>query len=364
MIDLLPYIGYTIPFAVLLSFFLTFFSIPYVVRVARKHNILVYPNHRDVHQGGISRMGGLSIFLSLVFCLIFFSGINTILYFRSILTGVIILFFFGLYDDLMELSPWKKILGEVMAATLVIAGAQMRFSNLYGFLGIYELGLVPSVLLTIFVFVAIINAFNLIDGIDGLAAGMGIETSLLFGFFFIVNGATRFATLCAILIGSLAAFFYFNVYSKKFKLFMGDSGSLVVGFLIGLMAWRFNELMIEPGISFRLNAAPVIAMGFLTIPLYDTLRVMVVRIRHRKSPFSADRLHVHHILLSLGFSHRKVRIFLLTFNLLMALLSIFLQHYIHNVIIILGILLAICLILTFWLLKIRDRQQKNLTPNS
>jgi UDP-N-acetylmuramyl pentapeptide phosphotransferase/UDP-N-acetylglucosamine-1-phosphate transferase len=304
-------------------------------------------------------MGGVAIFLSIVFSLVFFSGVNTILYFRTIFTGVFILFFFGLYDDLMDLKPWKKIVGEIVASLLVIIGAQMRFTNIYGFLGIHELGLVPSILLTILVFVAIINAFNLIDGIDGLAAGLAIEAAIVYGFFFFIDGAVRFATLAAILTGSLAAFFYFNVWSKKYKIFMGDSGSLVVGLLIGLMTWRFNELMLEPGIPVKLNAAPAIAMGIITVPLYDTLRVMLVRIIRKKPFFLPDQMHIHHILLFTGFSQTKVRNILLIFNFIMILLSLLLQYYIHSVILIILILLLICVALTYPALKMRGRKIVN-----
>ncbi|HNW77214.1 MAG TPA: MraY family glycosyltransferase [Bacteroidales bacterium] len=359
MIDLFPYIVYTIPVAFGLSFFLTVFSLPYIVHVARKHNILVYPNHRDIHKGGIPRMGGVAIFLSIVFSLVFFSGVNTILYFRTIFTGVFILFFFGLYDDLMDLRPWKKIVGEIVASLLVIIGAQMRFTNIYGFLGIHELGLIPSILVTVFVFVAIINAFNLIDGIDGLAAGLAIEAAIVYGFFFFIDGAFRFTILAAILTGTLAAFFYFNVWSKKNKIFMGDSGSLVVGLLIGLMTWRFNELMLQPGIPVKLNAAPAIAMGIITVPLYDTLRVMLVRIIKKKPFFLPDQIHIHHILLHNGFSQTKVRRILLAFNFFMILVSLLLQYYIHSVLLIILILLLICLVSTYPAFKMSGRKILN-----
>lgn len=350
MFDFSPYIQVIIPLAFFMSFAFSFLTIPPIVNIAKKHNLLVYPNHRDSHNGGISRLGGLAIFISIVFSLIFFSGINTMLYFRSILTAIIILFFVGLHDDLDNVIAWKKLIWEAITSLLVIFGGKMYFTNLYGFLGISELYFIPSVLITVLVFVSIINAFNLVDGIDGLASGLCIQISLIFGLQFFINGAYKFSILSAIVTGAVLAFYIFNVYSKKYKLFMGDSGSLVLGFLIGLMVWRFCELNLQPDLVFRVYAAPAVAMGILSVPLFDTLRVIVLRLSKHQSPFTADRKHVHHILLDLGFSHAKVRTSLLSFNLGMALLGYGLQTLIHSVLLIILILLTVCLV-SLWLVR-------------
>ena len=347
MFDFSPYIQVIIPLAFLMSFVFSYLTIPPIVNIAKKHKLLVYPNHRDSHNGGISRLGGLAIFISIVFSLIFFSGINTMLYFRSILAAVIILFFVGLHDDLDNVLAWKKLFWEVIASLLVIFGGKMYFTNLYGFMGVGELYYIPSVLITLLVFISIINTFNLLDGIDGLASGLCIQIALIFGFQFYIGGDYKFTILTAIVTGAVSAFFFFNVYSKKYKLFMGDSGSLVLGFLIGLMVWRFCESNLQPNPVFRVYAAPAVAMGILSLPLFDTLRVIVLRLRKHQSPFTADRQHVHHILLDLGFSHAKVRSLLLSYNLGMAVLAYGLQTLTHSVLLIILILLAICLISLF-----------------
>ncbi len=359
MFDFSPYIQVIIPVAFLMSFIFSFITIPSIVKISKKHNLLVYPNHRDSHNGGVPRLGGLAIFISVVFSLIFFSGINTLVYFRSILTAVIVLFFIGLHDDLDSLGAWKKLTWEAMASLLVIFGGQMYFSNLYGFLGIQQLGYIPAVIISVVTFVSIINAFNLVDGIDGLASGLCIQISVIFGIHFFIEGAYKFTILAAIVTGAVLAFFYFNVWSKKYKLFMGDSGSLVLGLLIGLMVWRFCELNLQPNLIFRVYAAPAVAMGILAVPLFDTLRVLILRISKKKSPFLADRSHIHHILLDLGMSHSGVRASLLSFNLAMTLLAYALQTVIHSVILIILILLATCLVSLYLVRKRLPMAEKN-----
>ncbi len=351
------YIQVILPVAFIMSFLFSALSIPPIVKIAKKNNLLVYPNHRDSHKGGIPRLGGLAIFIAIVFSLIFFSGINTVIYFRSILTAIIILFFIGLLDDLDNIISWKKLIWEIIAASLVIFGGNMYFTDLYGFMGIHRLYYIPAVLISILVYISVINAFNLVDGIDGLASGLCIQIGLFFGIFFYISGDNNFAVTTAIVTGATFGFYLFNVYSKQYKIFMGDSGSLVLGFLIGLMVWRFCSLNLVPSNGYHIQAAPAVAMGFLTIPLFDTLRVMTLRIWRKKSPFVADRQHVHHILLDLGFSHAGVRRTLILFNIAMSLLALTLQYYFPSVLFIILILLLICLLFTFMLFKIKEKRK-------
>jgi len=357
MLDFSAYIRIVIPIAVVFSFLLSFLAIPPIVRIAKKHKLLVYPNHRDTHNGGVPRLGGLAIFISVTFSLIFFSSINTVLYFKSILTGMLILFFIGLHDDLDSLRAYKKLIGEAVAIGFVIAGGVI-FSNLHGFLGIYEIPLAVGIPVSVFILIVIINSFNLIDGIDGLASGLGMQITLVFGLYFYFSDALKFAMLAAILFGALSGFFYHNVLSRKNKIFMGDSGSLILGLLIGIMVWRFNELASSVNSAFVIFAAPAVSMGILTLPLFDTLRVFTLRIFRNRSPFDADRTHVHHILLDYGLSHSSVRNILLSFNLLMGSLGFFLQFYIHSILIIILILLSICLLCQFFLSKHRPAKAK------
>jgi UDP-N-acetylmuramyl pentapeptide phosphotransferase/UDP-N-acetylglucosamine-1-phosphate transferase len=162
--------------------------------------------------------------------------------------------------------------------------------------------------------IVVINAFNLIDGIDGLAAGVAILTSLSFGIFFFIEGRIEFCIMAVALIGTLVSFFRFNVFSKKNKIFMGDTGSLIIGTVMSVMLINFNQMNIGLISSTALNNAPAVSMAILIIPMIDTLRVFTIRLVNGQSPFHADRKHLHHRLLDLGFNHIQSTIILLTAN--------------------------------------------------
>jgi UDP-N-acetylmuramyl pentapeptide phosphotransferase/UDP-N-acetylglucosamine-1-phosphate transferase len=161
-----------------------------------------------------------------------------------------------------------------------------------------------SVMLTVFVGIVLINAFNLIDGIDGLASAIAIIASFTFGLSFFLAGEKEYAILCTIVIGTLLPFFYYNVWGSKNKLFMGDTGSLILGFMMTAMVIRFNNGLFSTGTPYA-SSASIISIGILIIPLFDTLRVFTLRVIDGKSPFTADKRHIHHLLLNLGFSHLK-----------------------------------------------------------
>ena len=226
----------------------------------------------------------------------------------------IVLFFVGLKDDILIIAPLKKLSGQVFAALIIVVLGNLRFTHLHGFIGVNQLLYVHSFLLTVFVLVVIINSFNLIDGIDGLASGVGIIASLLFGTFFYINGEVGYAVLSAAMAGSLIAFFWFNVYGTENKIFMGDTGSLLVGLFLAVLVVRFNEMNIGITGVWHIHAAPAVSFGILFIPLFDTIRVFTIRVLRGKSPFKADKNHVHHRLLALGYSHIKATMVLLGAN--------------------------------------------------
>jgi UDP-N-acetylmuramyl pentapeptide phosphotransferase/UDP-N-acetylglucosamine-1-phosphate transferase len=233
---------------------------------------------------------------------------------KYVIAAVTIMFFVGLKDDILKISPRKKLAAQVISSLIIIVLANIRFTNLHGFVGVYDIPYIVSVLLTLFVMIVVINAFNLIDGIDGLAAGVAILTSLSFGIFFFIEGRIEFCIMAVALIGTLVSFFRFNVFSKKNKIFMGDTGSLIIGTVMSVMLINFNQMNIGLISSTALNNAPAVSMAILIIPLIDTLRVFSIRLVNGQSPFHADRKHLHHRLLDLGFNHIQSTIILLTAN--------------------------------------------------
>ena len=355
----------------ILALGISLYAVPIVIRVANALKLLDNPNERSSAQRPIPTLGGIAIFISFVFAsTIGLSGdaLPELIY---IITAVIIMFFVGLKDDILTLSPWKKLVAQLIAASIIIFPAKIQFTDLHGFLGIGEIGMVSGVILTFFVIIVIINAFNLMDGIDGLAAGLSMLSAIIFGSWFFISGHYQYAILSVSLVGALAGFFYFNFYGKQNKIFMGDTGSLVLGTIMSIIVIRFNEFNIDQAQPFSVASAPAISFGILIYPLADTLRVFLIRILQFKSPFSADKNHLHPRLLTLGFSHKKATYTILVMNILF-ILSVFALQHLGIVIVMLFIIVIggiLFMIPAFFihrgnLIKKNDPHQQLLIPGS
>jgi UDP-GlcNAc:undecaprenyl-phosphate/decaprenyl-phosphate GlcNAc-1-phosphate transferase len=309
----------------LVAFSTTWFTIPSIVNTSRLKNLCAVSNGRTSHKSPVPNLGGIAVFGGFVFAAVIFGGT----YFKSelqyILCGLTIIFFLGIKDDILIIDPWKKLIGQILAIGIVAVFADIRIIDLHGFFGINKIPYTISVLFTIFSFLVIINGFNLIDGIDGLASGIGIVTSFVFGIWFWKTRNIDYAILCFSLAGSLLAFFYFNVFGKKNKLFLGDTGSLVIGFVLAISANRFTQLDTMANGVLYIQSAPAVVIGILILPLFDTLRVFIIRLIQGKSPFTADRQHIHHHLLQLGITHLQATLILISANLVFVALCYFLQ---------------------------------------
>jgi UDP-N-acetylmuramyl pentapeptide phosphotransferase/UDP-N-acetylglucosamine-1-phosphate transferase len=234
-----------------------------------------------------------------------------------------VIFFLGIKDDILILSATKKFIGQLVAAGIVIKFGGIQITNMYGFLGMHELSHTTSVLLTLFTIVVITNSFNLIDGVDGLAGCLGLLTSAIFGYYFYKTGLVLYSLMAFSLSGSLVAFLIYNF--SPAKIFMGDTGSLLIGLLNSIFVIKFISIADTPSFGFPLESAPAIGFAILIVPLFDTLRVVGIRIINRRSPFSPDRNHIHHFLLDLGLSHKMITITCLSANLIFIALAYFLR---------------------------------------
>ncbi len=344
----------------LLAFMITYISIPPLIEVARAKNLYDVPNGRTSHENITPTLGGIAIFSGFIIASMIFVNIAKIPYIQYIIAGSIVVFFVGLKDDITGLSPLKKFVGQIIAAGIIIDLGGVRLSSLHGFFGIGVLDYASSDFLSLFVVVAIVNAFNLIDGIDGLSSGVGILASLTFGIWFFMIGKLQLAILAIALVGALLAFFRFNFFSKKYKIFMGDIGSLLVGFILSIFAIKFNELnhlsVIDS--TYLIKAAPAVSIGILVIPIFDTLRVMTIRMARGISPFKPDKRHVHHYLLELTGSHKKATFILLLTNLFFIILSFSLGDMsVFKLIVILFALASFLTFIPYYLL--RKRRMKN-----
>jgi UDP-N-acetylmuramyl pentapeptide phosphotransferase/UDP-N-acetylglucosamine-1-phosphate transferase len=269
---------------------------------------------------------------------------------RYIIAGLIIVFFVGIKDDILVIDPYKKLAGQIIAAIIIAVFADIRITNLYGLLYIHQLPYIISILLTVFVFIVIINGFNLIDGIDGLASGVGIITSTTFGAWFWMNGYISYAIFSFSFVGSLSAFFWLNVFGKKNKIFLGDTGSLVTGFVMAVLACSYLKLELPAHGVTTISSAPSVVCGILIIPLFDSLRVFILRILQGKSPFKADRQHLHHRLLELKYTHLKATLILLSVNLFFIVLSYSLRGLgvIKLIVVIAGLACCMSFLLVFF----------------
>ena len=315
--------------AFIIAELLSAYSIPIIVQIAKAKSLTTSPNHRTSHKNAIPTIGGLAIFSTLLVVSLSIINISGFSFLNestvmpalpSIIAGVTILFFIGMKDDLLGLSWKKKLTGEIIAMLIICVIGDQRISNLQGIFGINEISYILSILLTVFVGIALINAFNLIDGIDGLAAAVTIIASFTFGVNFYLAGEKEYAILCAIIIGTLIPFFYYNVWGTKNKLFMGDTGSLILGFLMTALVIRFNKVFFTPDMQYMQSAA-AISIGIMIIPIFDTLRVFTLRIKSGQSPFSADRRHIHHLLLDLGCSHLKSTLIISAVNIFFIIIA-------------------------------------------
>ncbi|HTF29523.1 MAG TPA: MraY family glycosyltransferase, partial [Flavitalea sp.] len=223
-----------------------------------------------------------------------------------------VIFFLGVKDDILIISPIKKFIGQVLATFLIIYKGGVQIKSMHGFLGIYELPDMFSLLLTYFTIIVIINSFNLIDGIDGLAGSLGLMASTIFGFYFLKIDLYSYSILAFATAGSVAAFLIFNF--QPAKIFMGDTGSMLIGLINAILVVKFINVADIGETSFPIEAAPAIGFSILMVPLLDTLRVFAIRIVNRRSPFSPDRNHVHHLLLDKGLSHRAITLTLVSLN--------------------------------------------------
>ena len=259
-------------------------------------------------------------------------------------------------DDIIILPASKKMAGQLIAAAILIKFGSTYISDMQGFLGIHQIPNVASIVLSAFTIIVITNSFNLIDGVDGLAGSLGVLTSMIFGIYFYQTGHLAFAVLSFSMIGALLAFLIYNF--SPAKIFMGDTGSLLLGLSNAFLAIKFINVAATPNATVQISAAPAIAFAILMMPLFDTLRLFTLRILQRRSPFSPDRNHLHHLFLEIGLSHRSTTLIYVASNIGFILLAYCLQGLGNTLL--MGILLLTGLAYTGIVYAIRHRK-KNLS---
>ena len=300
--------------AYVLGLLLVVISIPPIIRISRAKNLFEPFDERKVHTQIVPPLGGVAIFIGFILSTILATDGYSFDALKYIIGSVILMFFIGLKDDLVVISARKKFIVQVFAAVLLITLGGVQITNLHGIFGLYHINALTGIFLTTFLMLAVINAWNLIDGIDGLASGLAIFASVIFGSWFLFTGHIQYSVVSFALAGSLSGFFVFNVFGKKNKLFMGDTGSLIIGLVISTLAIKFNEFNIIKTIPFAIDSAPAVSFAVVIIPLLDTLRVITIRLLNGKSPFHPDKNHTHHRLLEMFPNHLKVTLIMIAGN--------------------------------------------------
>lgn len=329
------------------SFLLVALLIPVVIRFSFLLGVYDEADgKRKNHGRNISRLGGLAIFAGLMAGILLFIDLKSDLNMVFVLASFVLLFILGLNDDVCGTGPVLKIFVQSVSAIILVSAGGHVEPDWNGFL-------------MVFLFVLLSNAFNLIDGLDGLAGTLGFFVNLFFGILLHLGQDHGYGGIAVILSGSLAGFLLFN-YAPA-KIFMGDAMAMLTGLISGVMALRFIKLGEEGGISFLYpGSAMVVALAVLIVPVFDCLRVFLIRLLHHRSPFSGDRNHIHHRLKQLGYTDGAVVFRLLIFNISMVGMTLLLQHLGNFTLIIL--LFSICILsnglLTFMIRKTADKNYR------
>ena len=320
--------------SIAISFTVTFLAIPAVINVAEMKKLFDMPDARKVHHAPITPLGGLGIFAGFIFGCLLTIHFNQYADLQYFIAASFVIFFLGLKDDILIISPVKKFIGQVLAAFIIVYYGNIQIRSMHGFLGVYQLPEMFSLLLTYFAVIVVINSFNLIDGVDGLAGSLGLLSTAIFGIYFLYVGMLPYAVIAFSLSGSLLAFLIFNF--QPAKIFMGDTGSLLVGTINSILVLKFINVANMADIRLPIAASPAVGFTILMIPMLDTLRVFGIRILHRRSPFSPDRNHIHHLLLDRGFSHRAITFFLVAVNFIMIAI-VFLARSLNCTVLLFGV---------------------------
>jgi UDP-GlcNAc:undecaprenyl-phosphate/decaprenyl-phosphate GlcNAc-1-phosphate transferase len=333
--------------AAVTSFVICFLIIPVIIKYSLEKNLVDIPGRRKIHKKITPSMGGIAIFLGFVISALIWMEFQQWKETRFILIALFIVFFIGVRDDLVPLRPFMKLLGQLIAAGVLIALFDLRLKSLYGLIGLYEIPLVVSYGLTFFTIIVITNSFNLIDGLDGLAGTIASISLLAFGISFFLAGDIVFAVLSFSMLGSVIAFLFFNWDPSE--IFMGDTGALVIGLMLAILAIRFIDLQYNLPVDnpYKFRAAISGAVCFVIIPLADTLRIFILRTIRRQSPFTPDKSHIHHNVMRLGFSHGRSTLILGLVQAGFVTIVIFAKNVNDNYLLL--CLLALCILLSFML---------------
>ncbi len=329
--------------AILILVFITAFAVvlystPALIKVAVLKRLIDLPTEdRKIHKRAVPTIGGIIIYAATLFSFSLWYNIDdlheyadiyeSVKEFKILVATSLVLFFVGVKDDIIGTSPVKKLFANILVGLILVLMGDIRITGLHGIFGVEEIPEWGSVFLSLFTYIVVVNAMNLIDGVDGLAAGVGFIASSVFGIWFIFANEYTLASLSFSLSGALLGFLIFNF--SPAKIFMGDSGSLIIGMFICVLSIKLIEFPLQRLDNFWIHISkPIFVIAALSYPLTDTLRIFIIRAAKGQSPFAADRNHLHHRLLDCGYSHVKTVIIIYVFSVMSVAISL-LSYYLN-----------------------------------
>jgi len=329
-----------------------------LIKLLRQLNFFDSPGRHKIHSNYKPSLGGVAILLGPIISLMLGLSFRYWVSLKYFFISLLLMFFIGLRDDILALTPKQKLYSQFLPVIVLVVFNQTTLNSTYGLIDLTEIPVVVIWTLSIFTLIILTNAYNLIDGLDGLAGTIGAITLAALGiwFYLIGNYAISLVSLC--FVGALVAFLFYNWQPSK--IFMGDTGALMIGFLISYITIVFiNEnyrLPVENDFKFQASVATAICV--VIIPIFDTLRVIILRLSRGQSPFKADRSHIHHQFLNLGFTHAQSVIIIAAINIVMIVLAWLLRK--QNDLLILGVVFALCLTIHF---ALKWAQQRKPNPD-
>ncbi|MDR0711837.1 MAG: undecaprenyl/decaprenyl-phosphate alpha-N-acetylglucosaminyl 1-phosphate transferase [Prevotellaceae bacterium] len=343
-------------YCIVSAFVIAFLLLPVLIETLTKQHLLDIGGRRKIHKGFVPSMGGIAIFVGFIFSISVWVPLTDLAHYRYLYAAIILIFITGLRDDFLPISPRVKLVTQLLASIIVMWGEGYmgtRITSLCGFWGVYELPLVVSYAFTVLVIIIITNAFNLIDGLDGLAGLIGVIAFTFLACWFLLvrdgqNHSWTMALLLIALIGGIVAFLCYNWHPAS--IFMGDTGSLLLGFILSISIIKFLQISGNPDFvsTYKFKAPISMSIAFAIIPLFDTGRIFLLRLSQGRSPFMPDKLHIHHVLMRMGFSHSQVALIIgATYILLLGSTYLLSQRLSDNFLV--PILVLVCVGLHFLL---------------
>lgn len=315
------------------AFFIVLLATPSLIKVAKLKRLVDEPSEaRKLHISSIPTIGGIIIFAGFIFAYALWFPSEDRQYihaadllrafeqFKYLISALLILFFVGVKDDIIGTAPLYKLVGHMLVAFILVLMADIRIESMHGLMGYYDLPDWMSILLSVFTYIVVVNGFNLIDGVDGLASGVGVIACTFFGAWFFMAGDIPLTLLSSTLAGALCAFLVFNF--NPARIFMGDSGSMLIGAVMSVLAINMieHDTSLLPDFIAQVPT-PLLAMSILSYPLVDTMRVFMLRAIKGNSPFIADKNHIHHGLLAKGMGHARTALSVYVMNIIVVLMN-------------------------------------------